>query len=414
MTAPPALQPIAPLERIAVIDVLRGFALFGILAANMRGFNSPAQVYFAPDLMWTAALDRWVQGVIDVLISGKFITLFSFLFGLGFAVQLGRALERGGAFASVYLRRLFALLGIGAVHAFGLWWGDILLPYALLGFALLLFRRRLDKTVFVWAMVLLWFPVVLVAGAVVASALGRQIPMPPPPTKETIEQVVRDYGQGGFVQLFVRRAREVAIVYTGTLFFFPKVLGMFLLGLWVWRRGIVQNLGEHLPEIRRGLWWGLVLGLAGNLATVLIMVIWKVDPIKPSAPGLLIAAVSTVAVPALSCFYACAIALAWHGGAWRGLLAPFAAVGRSALSNYLLQSLVSTTIFYSYGFGLYGAIGPAAGLIPTFAIYLAQIPLSNWWLGRYRFGPAEWVWRSLTYGRRQPMRQQQDAAAAEA
>jgi len=190
------MEPIAPPERVQAIDILRGFALFGILAANMRAFNAPAQAYFDPGLLWKGAADRAVQGAVDVLISGKFITLFSFLFGLGFAVQMERAEARGAGFAEIYRRRLFALLAIGLAHATLLWWGDILLPYALVGFLLLLFRRRRQKTLFLWAQVGLWLPVVMMAVFLVLSRFGVSIPGPPKPTPELLDATVRVYSQG--------------------------------------------------------------------------------------------------------------------------------------------------------------------------------------------------------------------------
>lgn len=266
-----SLQPISSAERLQAIDVLRGFALFGILAANMRGFNSPAQVYFNPDLMWTGTADRAVQGLIDLLISGKFITLFSFLFGLGFAVQLERAESRGADFVGFYCRRLLVLLLIGLAHGFLLWWGDILVPYAVVGFLLLLFRRRLQKTVLTWAMIGLGLPALIVAVFLVLDAFGVRIPGSPRPTKEMIDQAIHAYARGGLAQIMVQRSKELAFAYSGAGFFFPRVLGMFLLGFYVWRRGVFQNVSANLPLLRRALPWGLGIGLAGNLAWVLVM-----------------------------------------------------------------------------------------------------------------------------------------------
>ena len=405
MSSPaPVLEPISAPERVQVIDVLRGMALFGILAANMRGFNSPAQVYFATERMWPGTADRIAQGFIDLLISGKFVTLFSFLFGLGFAVQMGRAEIRGAEFAPVYCRRLFVLLLIGLAHGFFLWWGDILSPYALIGFLLLLFRRRSQKTVVTWTMIGLWFPTFLGVVFLTLSALGVRTPAPPTPSKDVIDQAVRVYSQGSFAQIMVRRAKDLQFAYSGAPFYFTVILGMFLLGFYVWRRGLFQNIPDHLPLIRRALWWGLGLGLAGNAAAVSVTQIWHPDPMKPSALGLVRGIVSTIGVPALSCFYASAVILLFQNPAWQKRLAPFGAVGRTALSNYLLQSLICTAIFYSFGLGLFGKVGPAVGLIPTVVIYAAQVPLSVWWLQHFQFGPMEWLWRSLTYRRAQPMR----------
>jgi uncharacterized protein len=144
---------------------------------------------------------------------------------------------------------------------------------------------------------------------------------------------------------------------------------------------------------------------------VAVVIRWFV-PIKPFPPTSVALGVFTlqqIAVPTLSLAYVCAVILLTRDDGWRSRLAPFGAVGRTALSNYLLQSIVATLLFYSYGLGLYGRFGPAALLVPTVAIYALGVVVSGWWLERYRFGPAEWLWRSLTYRHRQPLRRSRAA-----
>jgi len=148
--------------------------------------------------------------------------------------------------------------------------------------------------------------------------------------------------------------------------------------------------------------WGLGLGLSGNFGFI-VTADWS-DPVLPSVMGLVETVFFVIGAPALSLFYAAAILLLVQREGWQKRLAPLAAVGRMALSNYLLQSVICTTIFYSYGLGLYGRVGPAVGVGLTVVIFLIQIILSVWWLRRFQFGPMEWVWRSLTYCKRQPLR----------
>lgn len=396
------LQPVAPPERLQVIDVLRGLALFGILAANMRGFNSPRAAYFAPELMWTGRADRIAQGFVDLFITNKFITLFSFLFGLGFAVQLSRAQAKGAAFAPFYRRRMFFLLLIGLVHAFLIWWGDILVAYALIGFVLLLFQNRSQKTVFCWGVALIGS--LLLAGLVFAVLMrfGVHPPTPPKTTPAQIQQLVRLYSHGSILAILADRARDVKMQYIAPFYFAP-VCGVFLLGVYIWRRGIFQDAAGNLPLIRKALRWGLVLGLAGNLTAGAIGLLLHPPP-RPTPVGFAQAIAYLVGVPALSCFYASAVVLLFQKPAWQARLLPFAAVGRMALSNYVLQSVICTMLFYSYGFGLFGKVGPALDLVLTVIVYGAQVPLSAWWLRRYQFGPLEWLWRSLSYGYFQSMR----------
>ena len=397
------VTPVSPAERIEVLDVLRGFALFGILASNLRGFVAPAPVYFNPRLMWTATADRLVQAVLDTLVSGKFITLFAFLFGLGFAVQLGRAEARGSRFVAFYSRRLLVLFMFGVAHALLLWWGDILLFYALTGFLLFFFRKRASNAVLTWAIVLYLVPLLFAGVAVLAQALGAHVPMPPQPTQQGIAETVRIYSRGTWMAMFHKRLGELTPQFISIPFFLPRVLGLFLLGLHAWRSGLLQDAGAHLPLFRRLLGWSLAVGLAGNAIPVIIDQVVNLDPSRPTPLGLLVWTIQSIGVPALSLFFASAVILLYYNERWRARVVPFAAVGRTALTNYLLQTVICTTLSYSYGFGLYGKVGPTLALIPTFIIYGLQIPLSQWWLDRYRFGPVEWLWRSLAYGRRPPM-----------
>jgi uncharacterized membrane protein YeiB len=224
------MSPVTPGERIDVLDALRGAALFGIIAANMRGFSGPVADYFSHTLMWTDTTSRVAQAFVSFFIQGKFITLFAFMFGIGFAIQM----------------------------------------------------ERTD------------------------------------------------------------------------------------------RRGV-----------------GLTEALHPN-------------PRAPSVLGLIVGLVVSIGLPAGSLFYASTVGLLWQKVQWRARLRPFAAVGRMALSNYL-QSLVCTTLYYSWGLGLYGRVGPLLGFVPTAAIYGAQVALSVWWLRHLSSGPMEWLWRRLTYGSHTPL-----------
>jgi uncharacterized protein len=393
-TPPDGIGPVPGSERITVIDCLRGAALFGILTANMRGFNAPLAAYMDARLMWTWLPDRVAQAIVDWLIQGKFITIFATLFGIGFAIQMDRAAARhhGVAF---YARRMAVLLGFGIVHSFALWWGDILVSYAVCGFCLLFFRARSQRTILVWAHIMYWFVVVLFLGFYTATLFG----LPPPPQPEhLIKETIEAYARGTYADIFRTRAREWATV-NSFLFFLTRVLGIFLFGLYLWRQGYLARPSEHLDWWRRAQRVGLSVGLLGNL--ILVVLDWTFHP-NPMRPTLLMVgmlALNSVAVPALSLGYASTVVLLWQDPAWQRRLLPFSYVGRMALTNYLLQSLICTTIFYSYGLGLYGRVGPLADIFLGLAIYSLQVPFSRWWLSTHRYGPMEWVWRRLTYGR---------------
>ncbi|MEN6534981.1 MAG: DUF418 domain-containing protein [Bryobacteraceae bacterium] len=393
------MRPISLSERIRELDVLRGAALLGIIAANMRAFNSPQPTYMDHTLMWTGMPDRIAQVLIDLLVSGKFITLFGFLFGIGFAVQMDRAAVRGVAPRGFYLRRMTVLLSFGLLHMALLWWGDILAYYALTGYALLLFRKRSQKTLLIWAAALYAWPMLLFGAMLIAHAAGAQIPLPPKTTPEELQRVIAVFATGTYGQMFRERLNEMIFNVIGLVFICPRILAIFLFGMWTWRTGILRNLGEHRPILRACRKWGLVAGLALNGAMVAIGEILRPDPMSPSAIGFVWMAVGSIGVPPLSLFYAASIALLYQDATWERRLRPFAAVGRTALTNYLLQTVICTTLYNAWGFGLYGKVGPLLGLAPTAGIYAVQLAASAWWVRRFTFGPLEWLWRAVTYGR---------------
>jgi uncharacterized protein len=402
--APAHMRPIALSERIETIDIVRGAALFGILASNMRAFNSPLAAYIDHSLMWQGAADRAAQAAVDVFISLKFITIFSFLFGMGFAVMMERADARGLAKRGFYLRRLMVLLLLGLLHAAFFWYGDILAPYALMGFILYLFRRSSPRKILIWASILYLWP--LIVSGLMTTVAAAGIPMKgfdiSDPDK--LAAAIGAYSSGPYSAIFAERMKENAFMAFGLLFFYPRYLGMFLLGLLVWRKGIPAGLAANAALLRRCRNWGLALGLPLNLAGVALNEIYHPDPFGYSPILFLINTLTSIGVPLLSLFYVCSLALLAQNPVWLDRLRPFGAVGRTALSNYLLQTLICTTLYYSYGFALYGKVGPLLGLVPTFAIYATLLWLSQWWVLRFAIGPMEWIWRTLTYGERQPFR----------
>ena len=402
-------QPIGPVsaaERIFYIDLLRGMALFGILAANMRGFNAPPGVYGNIKVLFHGRADMIAQGFIDIFIQGKFITLFSFLFGIGFAVQLTRAQARGVKFLSFYPRRLAALALFGVIHGFLIWWGDILLTYAVAGALLLLFRNQAQKTLLYWAGGIFVTPMLAITGFYTAYTLGWHpaFMKPSAPNMAKLNGVIQIYAHGSVLQML----RENAIAgfkelpSTG---FAMYALFLFLLGMWVYRAGIVERLGEYKPVFRRVVAWCLPIGLALNAFAVIVQT--RSEPGgHPTVPGYFANVVLFPSEHILSAAYAAGLALLIQNHSWRQRLSPFAAVGRMALTNYLTESIVCTLYFENYITGTYGRMGPAVDLIPTVILYGAQVVFSNWWLARYRFGPMEWVWRGMTYGKLPALRKE--------
>lgn len=390
--------PVSLAERIVFIDVLRGMALFGILAANMRAFFAPLDTYENIRVLFHGHADVAAQFFVDALIQGKFVTIFSFLFGLGFAMQMSRAEARGVRFLGFYPRRLLALALFGIIHGLLIWGGDILLTYSLSGAILLLFRKRQQKTLLWWAGSLFALPIVIssVLLSIYYSRFRPHWMEPKPPDMKKLYTVINIYAHGTVRQILAQNWVEWKQMLPSQLFAIYAV-ALFLLGMWVWRAGILQRFDEYRPVFKRVCAWCIPVGLIINLYVATMRVV-----LPPGVVSVWAWSAGVLWLPGahiLSAGYASGLALIFMHEDKRRFLVPFAAVGRMALTDYLMQSVVCTLFFYHYTTGLFGRVGPAIGLLLTFILYGAQVVFSNWWLHRYRFGPMEWLWRGMTYGK---------------
>ncbi len=380
MTANP-LRPVQ--DRIVALDVLRGFALFGVLLVNMLDFSGSALRAGTLGLRGTP-IDQIVDIGIVLFAIAKFYLLFSFLFGVGFAVQMRRMEASGRPFIGFYLRRLIILLVIGSLHASFIWDGDILRLYALAGLLLLLVRK---------------FPTRLLIGmALVIALAGLLYFSSVPDIAQTSTSMASDniavYSNGSYTDLVSHRLAGLEATFDIQI---PMVLVMFLLGLAVGRSGILDQADRYRPFLRR--WWlpALIIGLLGNG----LMLVGFSD-----GSSWLVSLGIHVGAPALSLFYIAVVLLNVERLAW---LAP---VGQMALSNYLSQSIICTTLFYGYGVGLYDQLSPAVTLGLVVLIYSIQLVFSTWWMQHFRFGVMEWLWRSLTYGQLHSIRRTKSANTA--
>lgn len=404
------LTPISSSERIVTLDVLRGIALFGVLVANIWLWFSG--IYFRfPDYnaeVWSGSLDGIVFLSIAFFIATKAMATFSFLFGLGFAIQMTRAEQRGRSVGRFHARRMAVLLLIGAIHAVFIWYGDILFTYALLGFALLLFRRRSNRTLVVWAFMLAGaVPILLGALPFVAAQLSPDaLPEPATILTEMRENnaALLGYFTSGELAQYVRGNLAMLKEWwlTPKAFMQLGVFGMFLLGLHAGRRRIFENPAAHRTLLRRLMLFGYPIGIVASAVGLgfrsLPMEQMLGIPWIPLVFGIS-AALGTL--PLALAYIATATTL-MERTTWRTRLLYFAPVGRMALTNYLAQSLICVAFFYGGGF--VGQVGAVFGLLVALIVFPLQMAFSAWWLARYRFGPMEWLWRSSVYGRLQPMR----------
>lgn len=413
------LAPVAAAERIAAMDVLRGFALLGILLMNIEAFVGPMfQAITGLDPTLRGA-DRWADALVYILVQGKFYTLFSLLFGMGFAVMLARAQSAGRPFFALYLRRTLALLAIGLVHALLVWSGDILVPYALLALVLLLlFRRTPQSRLPKWGVALYLVPSLFMLVSCLAlltpegaAALQEGMAEQGAEMASALEAQRVAYGSGDYAAATARRIADTGMMLGGYLPFWGwQILGMFLLGAWFVRSGAIAEPERFAPLYRRLRTVALPVGLG-----MMLLSFWLMPTIDFARLDLRIAianALNAVGSLLMCLGYVGLVVGGLQSSAWHRRLALLAPAGRMALSNYLLQSLLCTLLFYHYGLGLFEQLSRAWQVPFVLVLFALQVAASHWWLARFRFGPMEWLWRWATYGRRPPMRLAPPARAA--
>lgn len=397
------IGPISLKERIEVLDVLRGLAICGILIGNVQWFSGYGMM--PPALAAQAPLaDQVTHFLVHFFIEGKFYSIFSFLFGFGFALQIARAEERGDTNASLFKRRLFWLLVFGLLHAWLLWAGDIVSIYAVMGFILVLFRKAKTETLLKWAVILLIVPILWY---ILQWILFAAFVPPEKVTEITTGQAegwtstVATVSNGSYWQILTEYNKNYVVGrYMGLIFQMrlPKILAMFLLGFYAYRKGFFQDLSANQPFIRKVLIWGLILGLGGN--AVFAWASGSEAAFPPSLSGLVGVITYAFGVPALALGIAALITTLWQKAAWKRVLAVLAPVGRMALTNYLLQTVICVLLFYGYGLGLFGRFGALKATLIALAIFAFQVAASGLWLKYFAYGPMEWIWRQLTYRKR--------------
>jgi uncharacterized protein len=421
-------------ERLVAIDTLRGVAVLGILVMNIYAFAMPFVAYQNPlaygGTEWYN-LGTWF--FTHIFFDQKFMTIFSILFGAGMVMMMTRAEARGSKYGVAWYRRNFWLLLIGAAHGYLIWVGDILFHYALIGMLIYPLRKRSPRTLIITGIVLLLFGMLLgFAGGtqmkglqaksveiISIQASGETLTEEQSATleqweamamfmKPPEEQVAEDMAAytGGYEGIVDHRVPVVQMMQTqGTIGFIVwRVGGLMLLGMALMKLGFVS--GERPATFYRkvmmigyGAGFPLVLFSAWNMQAHAWDMSWifRVGGMPNYVASILIA-LGHISL----------VMLIVKSGAMQTLMTRFAAVGRMAFTNYLMHSVILTTVFYGYGLGLFGQV-PRARQMAIVAIVLGlQLWYSPLWLKHYRFGPAEWAWRSLSYWRLQPMRKAPD------
>ncbi|WNB91348.1 DUF418 domain-containing protein [Bacillus sp. NEB1478] len=399
--------PIGEKQRIESLDILRGIAIFGILLVNMKSFSGPDDpVRSLSYEFFDQPYHIWTNILLDFFVQGNFITMFSFLFGFGMILMAERAAENDKGFVTVWIRRQFVLLAFGILHVVLFWYGDILITYSIVGLLMLLFYKLPPKFLLIAGIVLLVLYGLFMTSLTYfywasGTALSEQAASNAHYLSE-IKQSVQIYSEGTFGEITSERIREWTDLNSFLPFFIAGLLPMFLWGAYAAKKRTFSN---------RTLWklWfaTMILGAGSKLLPILWFGYkgedWHYDTVMSWG--------YEFGGPMMSIFYICSIVLLNRHGKFKRLFNLFRFTGRMAFTNYLTQSIVATTIFYSYGFGLYGKYGPLVGVCFAFIIFGVQVVFSKWWLANYYFGPFEWVWRSLTYGKVQRLKRAKEQSA---
>ncbi len=394
-------------DRVQVLDVLRGFALLGILLINAMSIlavkgSTPA---FTVDIPF---LDRLLQDLILFFVESKFFTLFSLLFGIGFAIQIQSAERQGAKFLLRISRRMLGLLIFGALHILLLWDGDILVIYAITGSILIAFRKTAFSRLKKWVISLLAIPGTLVFLIFIYTLAARLTPAGSRTFAESDRSLAKEFAntdatqallQSGFVESIGERIRAFGELSPLLFSRIPTVLAMFLLGLYLGRSNFIRELPEKIEVLKRVRFWGLFVGFA------LMLLIVAGTKFLPTVSALVaIIEDQYLAGPTLCLGYAAALTLAFVNNPRRRVFDYFSKVGRMALTNYLTQSLVLTFLSYGWGLGLALRLNGFEVLGICVGLFAMQVAISDLWLRKFRFGPLEWVWRCITYWKVLPIK----------
>lgn len=389
------LQPVSSTERNFALDGMRGAALLGVLMVNLlSGFR----VSLFESIFTFHTHPGWANNTVDILTEWIFefkaFTLFSFLFGVGAGIQQERTLSHKIKASQFLVRRFAVLLGIGLCHMLLIWNGDILALYAICGLLLVPLVTISAKRLAAIGIAIIGIAPYLPFGAFLPNEAAMR-------SHAVIATHV--YSTGSFTEIMVLRVSEaVHFILPLLIDSLPRTFGLMLLGIATWRSGVLQRPEEHSLLLK-----GILAGAGSVGAVATTLRVWSKNTGQPP-PGALDWLYPYSAV--LLAFAYAAGLLLWLSSTRevhaRLLARLLAAGGRMALSNYLAQSVIFSLLFYGFGVGLFGKPGSAVSALLGLVVFAAQLIASEWWLQRFCFGPAEWLWRSLTYGRRQPLKRE--------
>ncbi|WP_050616689.1 DUF418 domain-containing protein [Bacillus testis] len=382
-------------NRIIALDILRGFAILGIFFVNIPYFFTPI-LYIDPQHFWQSANDRIVNTAVDIFAQASFYPLFSFLFGYGAVLIAERSMKKGQLFHLVFLRRMLLLLIIGLIHAFLVWYGDILITYSICGFFLLLFYGRSARTLLRTGCIMYIAFWGVFIGLTALSEIWIQPDLFNLMDHQTEAlQAQAHYSSGTFKEIFRQRVHDWSLSNNVGSYWILilNILPLMLIGAGFAKKRWLAEAHTNKKLFARL----LVVGLIGGFSLKCLPYVWK-----KSYTAYMIQ--DFIGGPLVGLFYLALIVLLLQNDQAKRVLHPFSYTGRLSISNYLLQSVFASFLFYSYGLGLYGKISYTEGVGIVIAFYGLQAAVSKYWTSKYRMGPVEYVWRWGTYGKKPLLR----------
>jgi uncharacterized protein len=399
------VAPLRPKDRAVAIDFLRGCA---VLAMILWNFNSTSMGNYYHG----GHINHFVSAAISIIdIENTAHLVFSFLFGWGLAIHVCSRKP----FMAVYLRRLTALFILGAIHSI-LWYRpDFIHIYAVFGIVFLVFMNRSNNAILISALFLMGLP--YISMSILTRFISTEALYGIGTFHSLSEQVIMhsNYSETVIMRIY-EFSRECAhpALYLQNM----DIFAAFLLGFYAFRRGVFQNISKHIGLIKKVLYYSLALHLLGMAWLFLPK---DLSTMENSRPNWMLALnyilslsgrpygtkmmVQSYSIQALSLFYVCVIVLIVQHNVLKKFFHGITSVGEIALSNYLLHSLIGTTLFYGYAFGLFRELGSTIGMLLAMLVFLIQMILSGWWLSHFRFGPIEWLLRCFAYFKFLPMRE---------
>ncbi|NER14678.1 DUF418 domain-containing protein [Leptobacterium flavescens] len=402
MTNPTSTVPVKAKKRIELLDIFRGFAVFGIFVVNIEIMNCLFINQDAFGAQWTSGIDKMAIRILQLFFYSKFFPIFSFLFGLGISMQALKQMEQNSFSSAFFIRRMAILFLFGLAHILFLWSGDVLHLYALLGLLTSLLIKRSNRFILITAVVLLLFPFYdrLMEFILNISQFNPMERL----EAYTSEGIVTTIRNGSYLDGIHLRAIEylsnVQLLFSHLM---PVAFAMFLLGLYFGKNKIIYDINSFIHRIRKPV---IIIAILSNVYRLLFLfVLVKNEELRSDETLMVfIYRLMFICDMLMGLFYLWLITWLFRYNFWKKLFNPLKYVGRMALTNYIMHSLIGLILFSSVGFKLYESLSPSETLTIAVATFVFQVIFSKLWLSYFNYGLLEWVWRCFSYKKLLPLK----------